>query len=66
MVFRRFFGAALALALAAAPMTLAAQEGGDAEDRVVARVDGEEIRHSDVLAMARGLPPQYQSQLMQI
>ena len=66
MVFRRFFGAALALALAATPITLAAQEGGGKEDRVVARVDGEEIRQSDVMAMARSLPPQYQSQLMQI
>ena len=66
MAFRRIFGTALALALAAYPMALAAQEGGAKEDRVVARVDGDEIRHSDVLAMARGLPPQYQAQLMQI
>ena len=61
MVFRRFFGAALALALAATPMTLAAQE-----DTVVARVDGEEIRQSDVMVMARSLPPRYQTQLTQI
>ncbi len=66
MVFRRIFGAALALALAAYPITLAAQESGAEEDRVVARVNGEEIRNSDVMAMARGLPPQYQSQLMQL
>ena len=66
MAYRRFFGAALALALAATPMTLAAQEGGAKADAVVARVDGEEIRQSDVMAMARTLPSQYQTQLMQI
>ncbi len=66
MGFRRNFGAALALALAAYPIALAAQDGDAQEDRVVARVDGEEIRNSDVMAMARGLPPQYQTQLMQI
>jgi peptidyl-prolyl cis-trans isomerase C len=66
MVSRHIFGAALALALAATPMTLAAQEAGAQEDRVVARVNGEEIRQSDVMAMARSLPSQYQTQLMQI
>jgi peptidyl-prolyl cis-trans isomerase C len=66
MTYHRFFGAALALALAATPMTLAAQEGGATENAVVARVDGEEIRQSDVMAMARSLPPQYQSQLKQL
>ena len=66
MVVRRIFGAVLALALAASPMTLAAQEGGDKENRVVARVNGEEIRWSEVVAIARTLPAQYQSQLMQI
>ena len=66
MNYRRFFGAALALALAAYPMALTAQGSGGQEDRVVARVNGEEIRNSDVMTMARGLPPQYQSQLMQI
>jgi peptidyl-prolyl cis-trans isomerase C len=66
MAFRGIFGAALALALVVYPMTLTAQEGGAQEDRVVARVNGEEIHHSDVMAMARNLPPQYQSQLMQI
>jgi peptidyl-prolyl cis-trans isomerase C len=66
MTYRRFFGAALALALAATPMTLAAQEGGAEADAVVARVDGEEIRQSDVTAMARSLPSQYQSQLKQL
>ncbi len=66
MAYRRLFGAALALALAATPMTLAAQEGGAKEDAVVARVNGEEIRQSDVMAMARTLPPQYQNQLKQL
>ena len=66
MVVRRLFGAALALALAASPMNLAAQEGGSGEDRVVARVNGEEILWSDVLALARTLPAEYQTQLMEI
>ena len=66
MVVRHFLGAALALALAASPMILAAQEGGSGEDRVVARVNGEEIRWSDVVALARTLPAEYQTQLMQI
>ncbi len=66
MAVRRIFGAALALALLAFPAALSAQQGGTAVDAVVARVDGEEIRNSDVMALARGLPPQYQSQLMQI
>jgi peptidyl-prolyl cis-trans isomerase C len=66
MAFRHLFGAALALALAAYPMALAAQQSGGAEDKVVARVNGEEIRQSDVTAMARTLPPQYQSQVEQI
>ena len=66
MAIRHIIGAALALALAASPVALAAQESGDKEDRVVARVNGEEIRDSDVMAMARTLPPQYQAQVMQI
>ena len=66
MALRHITGAVLALTLAASPMTLAAQEGGGGEDRVVARVNGEEIRWSDVLALVRTLPQQYQTQLMQI
>ncbi len=66
MAFRHIFGAVLALALAATPMTLAAQQGGAKADAVVARVDGEEIRQSDVMAMARSLPPRYQAQLRQL
>ncbi len=66
MAFRHIYGAALALALAVYPMTLAAQQEGDTEDRVVARVNGEEVRQSDVMAMARTLPAEYQAQLMAI
>ncbi len=35
MAFRHLFGAALALALAAYPMALAAQQEGDTEDRAI-------------------------------
>jgi peptidyl-prolyl cis-trans isomerase C len=66
MAFRHLYRAALALALAAYPMTLAAQQEGGTEDRVVARVNGEEVRQSDVMAMARTLPAEYQAQLMAI
>lgn len=41
-----------------------AQDSG--EDPVVARVDGTEIRRSEVLESARELPAQYQAQLQQI
>jgi peptidyl-prolyl cis-trans isomerase C len=66
MAFRHLYRAALALALAAYPMTLAAQQEGGTEDRVVARVNGEEVRQSDVMAIARTLPAEYQAQLMAI
>jgi peptidyl-prolyl cis-trans isomerase C len=66
MAFRHFYGAALALVLAANPMVLAAQQEGGTEDKVVARVNGEEVRQSDVMAMARTLPAEYQAQLMAI
>ncbi len=66
MAFRHFYGAALALVLAANPMVLAAQQEGGTEDKVVARVNGEEVRQSDVMAMARSLPAEYQAQLMAI
>ncbi|MGH6947513.1 MAG: peptidylprolyl isomerase, partial [Kiloniellales bacterium] len=36
------------------------------ENPVVARVDGEEIRVSDVVASASDLPPQYQAQIQQL
>ena len=66
MAFRHLYGAALALALAANPMALAAQQEGGTEDKVVARVNGEEVRQSDVMSMARTLPAEYQAQLMAI
>jgi peptidyl-prolyl cis-trans isomerase C len=66
MVYRRILGAAVALALLAFPAALSAQQGGAEDDAVVARVNGEEIRNSDVMEMASRLPPQYQSQVMQL
>ena len=47
-----------------AALPAVAQDSG--EDPVVARVDGAEIRRSEVLESARELPPQYQAQLQQI
>jgi peptidyl-prolyl cis-trans isomerase C len=60
---RVIYGAALALLLATAPLaaqtpTLPGPAGG--EDTVVARVDGQPIRRSDVLAFQRSLPAQFQ------
>ncbi len=66
MVYRRILGAAVLLTLIAFPAVLSAQQGGEVVDAVVARVNGEEIRNSDVMEMARQLPPQYQSQVMQL
>jgi peptidyl-prolyl cis-trans isomerase C len=60
------FGAVVAVALIAFPVVLHAQQSGAEDDPVVARVDGEAVHQSEVLEMARGLPPQYQAQLMQI
>ena len=60
------FGAVVAVALIAFPVVLHAQQSGAEDDPVVARVDGEVVHQSEVLEMARGLPPQYQAQLMQI
>ena len=62
----RFLLAVLGAVLIFVPVALVAQQAGTEEDPVVARVDGEEIRQSDVLELARGLPPQYQAQLTQI
>ncbi len=57
-----------AIALLAQPIAVSAQSetpnAGD--DPVVARVNGEEIRHSAVMVMAQTLPPQYQSQIAQV
>ena len=66
MTTRRILGAALAVALLAPPAGLRAQQDGAESDPVVARVNGEEIRQSEVKNMAQSLPPQYQAQLMQI
>lgn len=61
MAFRRILGTAAALALLTIPAALSAQ----VDDAVVARVNGEEIRNSDVMEMASRMPPQYQGQVMQ-
>ena len=59
---------ALTLALAAAPGARAQTDSEAAADSdpVVAVVNGDEIRTSEVLAMAQQLPPQYQAQIAQI
>ncbi len=62
----RVLAGAAVMALIALPAVLHAQQGAAPDDPVVARVDGEEIRQSDVMAMARTLPAQYQAQLTQI
>jgi len=51
--------------LFAAPLA-AAQDKGAENDPVVARVNGEEIRQSAVFALASSLPPQFQSQIVQV
>ncbi len=61
----RVLAGAVVLALLAFPAVLHAQQDGTPDDLVVARIDGEEIRQSEVMAMARTLPPQYQAQLQQ-
>jgi peptidyl-prolyl cis-trans isomerase C len=58
---------ALALAwaaLAAAPVR--AEGEAAAEDPVLATVNGEEVRRSEVVESARSLPPEYQAQIDQI
>ena len=66
MTTRRILSVALAVALLALPAGLRAQQDGAESDPVVARVNGEEIRQSEVMSMAQSLPPQYQAQLAQI
>src|SRR5690606_13175248 len=74
---KRFLGAvALAGLVALAMQNVRAQDdstagaGGeaaaDAGDPVVAIVNGQELRRSDVVASARTLPPQYQQQVEQL
>ncbi len=55
--------AILGVTLFLVPLGAAAQQGGAADDPVVARVNGDEIHRSDVMELARSLPPQYQAQL---
>ncbi len=62
----RVLAGAVVMALIAFPTLLHAQQDGAPDDPVVARIDGEEIRQSDVMEMVRALPPQYQAQLTQI
>jgi len=62
----RVLACAVVMALIACPLAVSAQQDGAGADPVVARVDGEAIHQSEVMEMARGLPPQYQAQLMQI
>jgi len=52
----------LAASIMAAGPALAQDEDA-AEDQVVARVNGEEIRRSDVMETAQSLPQQYQAQI---
>ncbi len=66
MISLRILSAALVTALIVVAAVAHAQQEGAEGDPIVARVEGEAIRHSDVLEMARGLPPQYQAQLTQI
>ena len=59
---------ALTLAMTAFPLGLSAQTQTPeaADDPIVARVNGEEIRRSAVFALAGTLPQQFQSQIMQV
>lgn len=66
MVHQRALAAAFVLAVAWTPFLALAQQADVEDDPVVARVDGDEIRRSEVLTLASRLPPQYQSQIMQI
>jgi peptidyl-prolyl cis-trans isomerase C len=59
--------AAFALALLAMhAVPAAAQDQPAGEDPVVATIDGDEIRKSEVVESARSLPPEYQAQIDQI
>ena len=71
MALHRGFSAAfLAIALSlwafASPTAAMAQDAGEADDPVVARVDGAPIFLSQVREFAATLPPQYQQQFDQI
>jgi peptidyl-prolyl cis-trans isomerase C len=58
--------AALAVALLAVPGAALAQQGAAEENPVIARLNGEEVRQSEVMEMVAGLPPEYQSQFAQL
>jgi peptidyl-prolyl cis-trans isomerase C len=62
MTFAPIKTGVLILALASLPAAVSAQ----ADNPLVATVNGKEIHRSEVLEAARSLPPQYQSQLQQI
>lgn len=69
MLLPRLAIGALGALLAFAPLAGSAQQGeqeGAEADPVVARIDSEDIHRSEVLALANGLPPQYQAQIAQI
>jgi peptidyl-prolyl cis-trans isomerase C len=66
MFFPRISLAVFGFALVLGAGPAAAHQSGHEANAVVARVNGQEIRQSDVLDFARTLPPQYQSQLQQI
>lgn len=62
---RAIFGAALALLVTVAPLAAQTQAPvlpgpAGSEDTIVARVDGQPIRRSDVLSFQRSLPAQFQ------
>jgi peptidyl-prolyl cis-trans isomerase C len=65
---KAFASVALALActVLAAASSVRAEEKSDAEDPVLAVVNGTEVRRSEVVESARSLPPEYQAQLDQI
>ena len=58
--------AILGAALFLVPLGAAAQQEDAAEDPVVARVNGDDIRRSEVMELAKSLPPQYQARLEQL
>ena len=58
--------AALLLFMAGLPATSMAQQTGSDEDPLVAKVNDQEVRRSEVLEAAKNLPAQYQAQLEQI
>jgi len=70
MCLRLLRAAALAVALGCAALPAAAQTGADprpksADDPVIARVDGTEIKRSDLVAARRALPEQYRRVALQ-